>query len=70
MTHSKKFWMAIKAIALDSFYRPYFYKDNNGNTIKQTEFKGIQIQINSPKQDMFTSLPCEPLTSEVTNETH
>jgi hypothetical protein len=68
MKHSKNLWMAIKAIALGDFYRPYFYKDN-GNVINQKEFEGIQIQVNSPHQDMFTSLPCENLTSEVTNET-
>jgi hypothetical protein len=37
MKHSKNLWMAIKAITLNDFYRPYFYKDNNGDVIEKTE---------------------------------
>jgi len=47
--------MAIKAIALNDFYRPYFYKDHNGKTIKEDEtFEGLQCQVKSPPIDAFT----------------
>lgn len=66
MDHKKNIWMAIRAIALDSgFYRPFFSKDSNGNAIQEKPFEGLQLQINSPRQDMFTDLPCENLSFDL-----
>jgi hypothetical protein len=65
MDHEKKMWMTIRIIALDNgFYKSYFRKDNNGNTIEEA-FEGLQVQVNSPHQDIFTDLSCEELSFDL-----